>query len=220
MKNDEEAVQALLQHLDHPMSRVDAHTIMDRARPQRWSGIGRAAGVLLMLGLGGVAWAASGAPLPRWVAKAAALFGERSNSKPAAVAPAPSPSAAAESVAPTTPRYAGIAVAPGSQLIVSFTASQNAGELRVSLADVPDVSVRTEVGAATFTSSDGRLVIANAGSQASFTIELPVGAPRVEIVVNGRRRFLKNGARVSSETATRLGDVYVVSLKPLLRDKP
>ena len=75
-----------------------------------------------------------------------------------------------------------------SYLVVSFTSSQNIGDLRISLANVSDVSVRTEAGAATFTTNDGRLIVSNAGGQASFDIAVPVRAASVEIRVANRLR--------------------------------
>ena len=215
MRTDEEDVHELLRHLDHPMPQVDVHSLMQRAQrqPQRWSGFSRAAGVLLMLGIGGVAWAAPGSPLPGLIAKAAAWIGVETNNKTAAVPTTAGPTVTPPVIVPAKPHVAGVAVAPGSNLVVSFTSSQDIGDLRISLADVPDVSVRTETGAATFTASDGRLVVSNAGSQASFDIEVPVGAARVEIRVAGQLRYVKNGSGITSATATRLGDLYVVPLQ-------
>ena len=104
-------------------------------------------------------------------------------------------------------------MAPGTKLLITFISAQNTGELRVSLADGSDVSVRTVGGASTFTSSDGRLIVSNTGGEASFDIEVPRSAPRVELRVAGQLRYLKNGQRISSASATRRGALYVIPLQ-------
>ena len=157
MRSDEDEVHALLRHLDHPMPRVDVRDVMQRAQPRRWSDVGRAAGILMMLGVAGAAWAAPGSPVSGWIAKVVARVGRPSNIKAVTAVQAIAPVAIPAVSASAKPRMSGVAVAPGAKLAISFTASQPVGELRISLASVADVSVRTADPAATFTSSDGQL---------------------------------------------------------------
>ena len=128
-----------------------------------------------------------------------------------AIAPVAIPAVSASA----KPRMSGVAVAPGAKLAISFTASQPVGELRISLSSVADVSVRTADPAATFTSSDGQLRVSNAGSQASFDLEVPVSAVRVEIFVDGHLRYVKDHRRITSASASRRGALYVIPLQPL-----
>ncbi|MGH7567470.1 MAG: anti-sigma factor family protein [Gemmatimonadales bacterium] len=190
-ERDENEVHALLRAVDHPVPRLDPEAVAARVRAHgllapriRW-----AAGILLALGLAGVAYAAPGSPLRRWVRAVAERLGGGSSRPPA---PAP----------PQTPDsgIAGIAVVPGRALVIRFTAPQTVGQAQVSLTDGAEVVVRAPIGAATFTSDVGQLVIDNRGSSGAgggnFAIQIPRAAPRVEIWVAEQRVFLKEGARV------------------------
>jgi hypothetical protein len=148
-----------------------------------------AAGIALALCVGGAAYAIPGSPLPALVHSIVVWVG--GGRQPAPQAPAPAPSETAE------PRVAGIAVAPGRTLVVLFTSRQPEGQVRVSLADGPEVVVRAPLGAATFNSDAERLVIDNHDSAASFDVEIPREAPWIEIRVAGDRLFLKDGPRVA-----------------------
>lgn len=197
-EREETEVVGLLQNLDHPPPRIHAETVAARARGRgrgvhavRW-----AAGIVLGLGLAGAAYAAPGSPLPAWVETVVDWARGRPDR-----APAPSP------------EVAGIAVAPGPRLVIVFTAPQAAGQAQVSLTDGADVVVRALSGAATFTTDVDRLVIDNQGS-ATFEIQIPRTAPRVEIRVGGQRLFLKERSRVTTDTVTDMGGPYVLPLVP------
>jgi len=199
-ERDETEVFGLLRELDHPTPQIDAETVAARARGRghgrgvsamRW-----AAGIVLVLGLAGAAYAAPGSPLPTWVETVVEWASGRPDR-----APAPSPG------------VAGIAVAPGPRLVIVFTAPQATGQAQVSLTDGADVVVRVLSGAATFTTDVDRLVIDNQGS-ATFEIQIPRTAPRVEIRVGGQRVFLKERSRVTTDTVTDMGGPYVLPLVP------
>ena len=198
---DDAEVFALLASLDHAPRHVTASAVIARARryPLAWAN--RAAAVLLMVSVAGVAWAA---PRTRLVSMVEAVFHaihlDRKSPAPARVVPVP------------TPNAAGIAVAPGRSLTVVFTSAQTAGSARVRLSDGSDVVVRAPAGSATFTSAGERLVIDNPRSTAGFEIEIPRAAPRVEIRVAGGRVFLKDGARITAANSAAADSVYVVSL--------
>lgn len=179
VQQDEDEVHALLRHLDHPPPRVDAHAVAARARAREVRWVRWAAGVGLALGLAGAAYAAPGSPLPAWVEVVVEWMSGGSAQTPA------------------DPGGAGIAVAPGRALVILFTSPQAEGHAQVSLTDAVDVAVRAPSGAATFTADVDRLVIDNSGSAATFDIQIPRAAPRVEIRVAGVRVFLKEGPRVT-----------------------
>ena len=84
MRSDEDEVHELLRHLDHPIKRVDVRDVMHRAQIRRWNAIGRAAAILVMLGIGGVAWAAPRAVIASWIAEVVARTNQRSGTTPAA----------------------------------------------------------------------------------------------------------------------------------------
>jgi hypothetical protein len=55
-------------------------------------------------------------------------------------------------------------------------------------------------------------VIDNSGSPATFEVEIPRGAARVEIAVAGKRIFLKEGPRLTAEGSGEAG--YLLPLVP------
>lgn len=199
VEREEEEVFALLRHVDHPPPRIDADAIAARARGRdvgwgRGGGVGRwAAGILLTLGFAGAVYALPGSPLRGWVQ----AIVQRTEGRPDPSPSTPVPTQAADA------GVAGIAVAPGRELVILFTSHQVAGHAMVSLTNDPEVIVRALTGAASFTSDVDRLVIDNPSSSATFDIQIPHAAPRVEIRVGGDRIFLKEGSHVSPEKCLR-----------------
>lgn len=201
-EREEGEVYALLRRVDHPPPLIHADAIAARARSFR---VGRlAAGVLLAVGLAGAAYATPGSPLPGWLDSLADWIGG---------AAAPGPRAPAEVQGPE-PAGAGIAVAPGRNLLILFRSSQADGQVQVTLTEGTDVVVRAPLGAATFTTDVDRLVIDNEGSVATFEILIPRTAPRVEIRVLGDRIFLKEGARVTTRESLNSRGAYILPLRP------
>lgn len=200
---DEMEVDALLRLLDHPAPAVTASTIAARARGVDAGWMRWAASIVVGLALAGAAYAAPGSPVPRWLARVATLVDAR-QARPGPVAPVPVAAAVT----------GGIAVAPGASLLILFTAPQAAGEARVSLTDSGEVVVRSIIGSATFTSGVDRLVIDNAGSSASYEIQIPRSAPRVEMRIGDRRILLKDGPRLTTATSAHARDPVILPLAP------
>ena len=200
--DDETRVQQLLRYVDHPPPQIDAEMVAARAR-EGGRGWGRwAAAVLVALGLAGAAYAMPGSPVREWVKHVAEWIGGRSQAAPLAPTPGPAPGTA------------GIAVTPGADFVILFTARQAEGVARVSVTDGAEVVVRAMAGSATFTSEVDRLVVDNTGSSASFEILVPRSAPRVGIWVNGKRILLKNGPVVTTEEPADASGLYLLPLTP------
>jgi hypothetical protein len=203
--HDQDDINALLRHLDHPSPPVSAEVIVARARGRK-PGWGRwAAGILLVTGLGGVAYAFPGSPVPRWLdAVADAIAGTRNP-------PVPS-----DSVTPGVPGAlaAGVAVAPGSDFTILFSRTSDSGQIRITMTSEGDVIVRAPGGAATFTSDINRLVVNNQPGSAVFDIAIPGSAPRVAIQIQDRQVFLKDHDQVTVNGATVSSEPYVLPLKP------
>ena len=198
----EAEVDTLLRHLDHPPPRIDARMVVLRARRQRHRWGRWAAGIVLALGIASVAYAFPGSPLREWIRGFAERVGGASPGSRAADAPTP----------PRDATMGGIAVVPGRQLVILFTTAQPDAQALVSLTGGAEVVVRAHVAAATYTSDVDRLVIDNAPSRATFEIEIPRSAPRVEIWVKGDRIFVKDGLRVTGDTLLDAGGPYVLPL--------
>jgi hypothetical protein len=201
-RRDDAELSALLGHLDHAPPRVTARALITRARPRHAAWVNRAAAVLLIVTVGGVAWAAPHARLGTLVGRVLESIrgGDRT--------PAPPPAAPVQA-----PNVAGIAITPGRTLLVLFTSAQTEGAARVTLTNNgTDVVVRAPAGAAAFTSTDERLVIDNTGSTATFDIEIPRTARRVEIRIAGGRAFVKDGAVITAPSTPQGESVYLVPL--------
>jgi hypothetical protein len=195
---EETDIFGLLERLDHPAPAVDVSSLMrvDRPAPARyWRR--KAAVIALVLGGAGVAYAAPGSPVPGWVRTIVMSF-----TKPNLPSPPPGTAITVDSTAASP---AGIAVAPGTRLAIVFKAEQDSGTVTVRLTDGPDVVVRAESGSPAFLTDVDRLTIANEGSAADYEIEVPRRAPWVEVLVGGRRLFLKRGDLVGPPFA-RYGD--------------
>jgi hypothetical protein len=194
-------------------SEAPLHARVPRARPRSNRWMRQAAAVLVALGLLRGAYAMPGSPLPKWVASVVERV-----TKPARPAPAPDPDPTPEppAEAPAPPAAAagmsGIAVAPGPSLLILFQKPAGEGEIQVSLVDGAEVEVRAPSGAATFTSGANRILIDHPASAAVFEVSIPRAAPRVEIQVDGRRLFLKEGAAVTTATPAGAGANYVLPL--------
>jgi Putative zinc-finger len=186
-----------LRSLDHPQPSVNVAAVMSGRRDGgvRWSRW--AAGIVVMLGVAGAAYALPGSPLRRLVDHITAALSE-----PRAVTPR----------APASEERRGIAVAPGDRLAIAFSAEQPNGIVSVSLTDGSEVVLRAVGGAASFTSDVDRLSVDNRGSSARFEVEIPRRAAHVEIHVGGRRVFAKDGMRVTGDARQLSDDRYLVSL--------
>lgn len=179
-----------LRALDHAPPAVTAAALARRAAASRaWWAWRWAAGVLLALGLTGVAWAAPGSPLPGLVRRVAEWASRGNRGLPAPVA-TPDPDRPGDT--------AGISVPPGAELVIEFGAAPAGGTVNVELTDGAEVVVRGPAGVATFTSEEERLVVQRSGSPSEFEVRVPFAAPRVEIRAGATRLFLKAGARITA----------------------
>jgi Putative zinc-finger len=200
-ERDETEIFALFRHMDYPPPIVSAEAVAARARSsglvwRRW-----AAGVVLFVGLAGAAYATPGSPLREWVNSAAAwIAGLDRQAPPAPRVPAPDSG------------VAGVAAPPGRSFIIAFESPEAGGRVRVALTEGDEVTVRAPSGAAGFTSAADRLLIDSGNTGATYQIEIPRAAPRVEIRVGGNRIFLKEGSRVLAESLAENGDLYLLPL--------
>lgn len=205
-KRETEEVLGRLLAVDHPVPAVDAKMLIGLARRRRpRPGFGRwAAAVLLTFGLAGVAYATPGSPLPRWIKTLSTWIRPESDQPANPVESHPTPA----------PASAGISLVPGEKLAILFQLGGSGGSARVSLTDGGEVVVRAGSGAAGFTAGDDQLVVVARGDTASFEVEIPRSAPRVEILVGGHRVLLKAGDRITTAAPSDPDGSYRLSLIP------
>ena len=202
-------IQELLASLDHPVPSISATEIAALAETQARAEAGRrrmalrwAAAVLLTVGAAGVAVAAPGSPILRWVA---ALVGHMSGSDRPATTPAGQGGGQLREMA-------GIAVAPGDSFTISFAAVPAGGVALVSFGEREEILVQARPGAARFTTEPDRLRIEARSAADTFAIEIPRTAARVEVRAGGTRLLVAELGRVFPALAPdRLGR-YQVSL--------
>jgi hypothetical protein len=227
-EREAEEIAELFGSLDQPAAVVSLEHLRARARePEpvlrprsrelvppvkgRYQWLRQAAAILIALGLLRGAYAMPGSPLPKWVASVVERVTKLERSAPAPD-PTPGPDASAPAPAPMTETgMSGIAVAPGSLLLIRFRQPIGEGEIQVTLVDGAEVQVRAPSGAATFTSGTDRILVDHPTS-ATFEIQIPRAAPRVEIQIDGRRVFFKDGARITTATPAAAGGGYVLPL--------
>ena len=201
-ERDEREVFDLIGSVDHPVPPVTVGAVLERAgargRPwHRW-----AAAAVLVLGLGGAAYALPGSPLRRWVDAAM----ERATSGPDGIVPDPVP------VDPSPEDGAGIAVAPGAGLLIVFAGPEVGGSARIVLSEATQVTIRAPTGAATYRAEADQVAVQRSGTRARFDIEIPAAAPRVEVRVGPRRIFLKEGARTTSDVPQAPDGAWILML--------
>ena len=201
-RREEAEVFALLGAVDGPVPSVDVAAIERRAGTLGTRGLSWAAGIVVALGIAGVAYAAPGSPLQRWMSTLADwLRADSQQTQTSAARPLPSSA------------LAGVAVAPGQRLVIAFTSTQTAGDVRVRLTDSAYVVVQAPSRSVIFTSDSDRLIVDNRAGLGTFEIHIPRSAPRVEIVVGDTRRFLKEGGRVVADVPADTAAVYVIPLR-------
>ena len=170
------------------------------SRPVAVARLAWAAGFAALLVLGGIAFALPGSPLRAWVT---ALAGW--NAPARTQTPAPSPVA----------EVAGLSVAPGERLVVSFLRARAGGQVRVVWSDGGEVEVRAPRGAATFESGTQTLRVDDL-QPVTYEVRVPRAAPEIEIQVAGVSLFHKVGEQVTAPAPSAAGE-YLLPLEPAHR---
>ena len=202
---DQAELTRLLRDLDQPAPRMEPADIVRRARSGGHGWARRAAVVLATLGLAGVAYAMPGSPIPRWI---------RSMTGAPTQAIELPPGNGPDSLKSVEPIPSGIAVDPGSRLVVAFPAPPARARALVSVSDTSEVVVRVLAGHASFSSGADRLAVETTDSGASFQIVIPRSAPSVEIRAGGTSLFHKRGARITAASGAGSDGNYAIELKP------
>ena len=171
-------VHELLAILDHAVPRLHPPVAASRVPSLRRAAL--AASLALLLA-GAAAAAVPGTPLNRWIRDRLAP------SVPAgALRAVPAPARAT----PDDEQAAGGVEVPATrELTLVFGEPEPAGLLTVARADRPDVSLRAFGGAVAYQVGDGRIVVDNRRPALRYALEIPVGLPRLTVLVGGRVVF-------------------------------
>lgn len=198
-EREERRVFSLLESLDHEPPAGDPEVILGAASGrERWRSLAAAA-VAFLIVAAGLAYAIPGSAVREWVRSA--LLGDR----PAAVSETP---AAADE--PT----AGVSIDPGDSLDVVFGSPQETGTIHVSSSPAGELLLQILGQPPGIRVESHRLRIDNAGSTASYRIEIPASAPRVGVYVGSRRVLVKVGLTVRAEAERDSTGGYVIPLAP------
>jgi hypothetical protein len=203
-------IHELLASLDHPVPSISATAIAALADTRARAEAGRrrmalrwAAAVLLTVGAAGVAVAAPGSPILRWVTALVEHMSGRGDR------PATTPAAQGGE---QLREMAGIAVAPGDSFTISFAAVPAGGVALVSFGEREEILVQARPGAARFTTEPDRLRIEARSAADTFAIEIPRTAARVEVRTGGTRLLVAELGRVFPALAPDSLGRYQVSL--------
>lgn len=182
-EEDERDIFRLLEAVDRspPGLTAEAVTVIARSRRRR-AGVYRWAAVsLLVVVLGGVAYALPGSPVRAWLED----FLKTSQSSPVSVDPDGG-----------EPALAGISVSPGERMEIVFDRIPSGSRAAVRVVDQAQLSVQTAAGAARFTAGTARLVVTFTRDSALVQVSVPRSAPSLEIRVAGRVLFRKIGDEI------------------------
>ncbi len=185
-EREERRVHGLFESLDHEIPAIQAEAIVEKAsRRQRWRPLAAAA-ITLLIVAGGLAYALPGSPFRAWIHSALSGDSPREDT--------------------TVPSFStgssGVSLEPGDSLNVVFESPQETGTVHVSLTPSREVHVRILGDGSGFSVEPDRLRIANAGSSASYRLEIPGAAPRVRVLVGART--IKGGVDRPCRGAARL----------------
>lgn len=199
-EREERRVHGLLESLDHEIPAVEAEAIVEKAsRRERWRPRRLAAvAITLLIVAGGLAYALPGSPFRAWIHSA--LSGD----PPREGTTAPSSSIGSS----------GVSLEPGDSLNVVFESPQETGTVHVSLTPSREVHVRVLGDGPGFRVGPDRLRIANAGSSASYRIEIPGSAPRVRVLVGARTILEKEGSVVRAAVQPDSTGSWTITLSP------
>ena len=177
LRADDTEVHELLAILDHPVPRL--HPPVAASRIPRLRRGALAASLALLLA-GAAAAAVPGTPLNRWIrdrlAPSVPAGGHRTVQAPARAAPG-------------MQAAGGVEVAATRELTLVFDEPEPGGVLTIVKADRPDVSLRAFGGAVAYQVGDGRIVVNNRRPALRYALEIPVGLPRLTVLVGGRVVF-------------------------------
>ena len=200
-RRDHELVAELLRAIDHTPPNADASRIIVAARRQRWRAVRPiAAGIALCVAA--AAAAMPGSPVHRAIVRAMTAFRHPVRAEPLV---------SLDTVRERT--GTGIAIEPGSELEVEFRGWQSNGQLLISIADAPQLTLVPRGGGdAAFAVSSGHVAIDNRKSTSSYALEIPRTAPSVRVRVDTVVVFEKAASHVTSMTPRDSAGVYLVDL--------
>lgn len=171
-------VHELLAMLDHPVPRLHPPVAAARARRLRLAAL--AASLTLLLA-GAASAAVPGTPLNRWIrdrlVPSAPVGAHRAIAPPARAASDDGQAAG------------GVEMPATRELTLVFGEPEPAGLLTIVRADRSDVSLRAFGGAVAYQVGDGRIVVNNRRPALRYALEVPMGLPRLTVLVGTRVVF-------------------------------
>jgi len=177
---DDLELDTLLESLDEEPPEVSVDTLIARGRARAGAARGRlkwAAGIVLAFGLAGVAYAAPGSPLARWLERTGGRGDEREGT-----------------ATEQQPDSAGVALDVTRAAVIRFE-GELGGYVHVVLTDDAEIVTRSASASTRFTSEPERLLIEHP-SLDTLQIRIPRNAPRVEIQVGAEPLLVKEGSDV------------------------
>ncbi len=198
-----------LRLLDHALPDTDVRRLKRRARRPA-SRRTLAAAALAFLVVAAAASAMPGSPVRSWLSR---VFAGGAGSTRQATA---GEGAGAAAIQP----LGGVSVLPGGSFELTFDAVQDSGVVRISLSDVPEVSVRSEGNGVGYSVEPSRVRVLNTGSKSSYRVVLPERARSITIRVGDVPVLVKRGASIETSASRDVTGDYLVSFATLHRSRP
>jgi len=168
-----------------------------------------AAGIALACVAAAAAAAVPGSPVRRILDRAAVAIGARRD------APAPPPRPA-----PPPAQGGGVAITPGREIEVHFRRPQRRGTVRIAFDDRAAASLRATSGTPGYAVGEDRIVVDNAGDDATYELTVPRALDEVRVRVADVVVFHKAGGRVIGHPPSDSAGGYTVRLDPGVRRAP
>ena len=185
--------------LDHARPNLSASAVIGRAAARRRLTSRVVAASVGAAALATAALAMPGSPVSRWIRTSLA------RTDVSAVATPPS------ALAPARDRST-IAVVPGPNFELVFDTTQSAGEIRVRFVQDAELSVRAEGGEARYAVLPAGLAVRNAGSSASYAVQVPDTQRGLRIRIGALVVFTRTAGRVTPGLVPDPQGMYVIPL--------
>ena len=181
----ERRVFGLLERLDHEVPDLDWKAVESASRGG--GGFLIAASIACILAAG-MLYAFPDSPLRSWI--------ERVREE------APTPGAAAGSGGSQS--VSGLSIRPIAPFEIVFAGMQESGEVRIAIADTPELEISVLGAPVDLESGPDRVRVANLGSRSSYAVRLPDAGPTITVRVGNAVVLVRSGTEL--RTAAPRGD--------------
>lgn len=189
----ERRVFGLLEQLDHEAPGLDWKAVESASRGG--GGLLIAASIACILAAG-LLYAFPDSPLRSWI--------DRMREE----APAPGPAAGPDGQQPVS----GLSMRPIAPFEIVFAGQQESGEVRIAIADTPELEIRVLGAPVDLESGPDRVRVANLGSRSSYSVRLPDAGPTITVRVGDAVVLVRSGTELRTAAPRDASGEYRIDL--------